>query len=274
MNANIYTENELSVSEAFDKQSVLFDDLFSSGTIIQYKRERVRAHIKNLLEPHSHILELNAGTGEDGIYFAKLGHYVHETDISSGMLQILKHKINQQDLIENITYEKCSFNSLEKLRNRVPYDLIFSNFAGINCTDKLDQVLDTMMDLLKPHGKITLVFLPTFCLWEFLMMFKGNFNTAFRRFCGRKGAKAHIEGVYFKCWYYHPSHIIRKLKPAFDVIGYEGLCTIVPPSYIAHFPEKHPKLYGFSKEKENSWKGKWPWRCMGDYVILSFQKKE
>ena len=51
-----------------------------------------------------------------------------------------------------------------------PYDMIFSNFAGLNCTGELDKVLASFSSLLKPKGIVTLVLLPGFCLWEFLLI--------------------------------------------------------------------------------------------------------
>lgn len=272
MNTDIYMENEHHVLEAFNKQSVLFDELYSSNSMIEYKRQRVRDHVMKFLKPGSYILELNAGTGEDAIYFAKHGHHIHATDISSGMLEMLEQKVIQYQLTNKITFENCSYTSLSKLKNNGPYDLIFSNFAGINCTNQLDLILDSLPALLKPGGVITLVFLPPFCLWEFLMLFKGKFKTAFRRFCGVKGAAAYIEGICFRCWYYKPSFIIKKLKLSFHVLGYEGLCTLVPPSYIEGFADRHLNSYRILKEHEARLKNKWPWRDIGDYVTLSFKK--
>ena len=173
-----------------------------------------------------------------------------------------------------VTFELCSFTKLETLDQQGPYDLIFSNFAGLNCTGQLSKVLDSFTHLLKPRGFVTLVLLPRFCLWEFLLLFKGKFRTAFRRFSGRKGTKAKIEGEYFRCWYYDPSFIRRHLKRSFDVVALEGLCSLVPPSYMEHFAENHPGLYRFLVKKENGWKTKWPWKVMGDYYIITLQKKQ
>ena len=265
--------NEKIVAAAFNKQAGIFDDQYSSNSIIQYKRERVRNHVQQYLLPHSNILELNAGTGEDAIYFARRGHRVHATDIAKGMQDILQQKTAQFDLKNKISNELCSFTSLENLQNKGPYDLIFSNFAGLNCTGELDKVLYSFADLLNPNGIVTLVILPSFCLWETLLIFKGNFKTAFRRFFSKKGVHAHIEGEYFRCWYYNPSYIIHRLKGSFDLLGYEGLCTIVPPSYIEHFAEKYPRVYQQLKIKENRLKSKWPWKMIGDYYIISLRKK-
>ena len=115
--------------------------------------------------------------------------------------------------------------------------------------------------------------MPKFCFWEFLLIFKGKFKTATRRFFSSKGRKARIEENFFKCWYYNPSFITECLNEDFKLLSVEGLCTIVPPSYIENFAEKYPNLYNFLKDKENKLKSKWPWKYVGDYYIISFQKK-
>jgi ubiquinone/menaquinone biosynthesis C-methylase UbiE len=63
--------NEQIAETAFSKQSGVFDALYSDNTIINYKRKRVREHILRYLKPGSHILELNSGTGEDALFFAR-----------------------------------------------------------------------------------------------------------------------------------------------------------------------------------------------------------
>ncbi|MGZ3749768.1 MAG: class I SAM-dependent methyltransferase [Mucilaginibacter sp.] len=265
--------NELNAADAFTGQSVIFDELYSANTIINYKRERVRDHVLKYLAPAGSILELNSGTGEDAIYFAGKGFKVHATDISTGMQEQLKLKVQKRKLGGCISNELCSYTNLEHLKNKGPYDLILSNFAGLNCTDELDKVLGSFSALLKPNGMVTLVILPKFCLWETLLLFKGKFRTAFRRFFSSKGRTAHIEGNYFKCWYYDPSYITKRLKGSFDVLGIEGLCTIVPPSYIEGFAEKHPSAYKFLKNWEGKLKSRWPWRVIGDYYVISLRKK-
>ncbi|MEO6522708.1 MAG: class I SAM-dependent methyltransferase [Mucilaginibacter sp.] len=265
--------NEQATAEAFSKQSVIFDEIYSKNTIVNYKRERVRTHVLNYLKPNSAILELNSGTGEDAVFFAQRGHYIHATDISTGMQLELRNKAERNGLSDTISTELCSYTQLNQLQNRGPFDHIFSNFAGLNCTDKLDGVLLSLSPLLKQGGMATLVLLPKFCLWESLLVFKGKFKTAVRRLFSSNGAKAHIEGTYFKCWYYNPSFVINTLKDSFDLVDLEGLCTIVPPSYIENFAEKHASAYSYLKKKENELKKSWPWRSIGDYYIITLKKK-
>ena len=264
--------NQLHASEAFSKQAPVFDQLYGSNSIIAYKRQRVREHILKYAQPGESMLELNCGTGEDALFFAQNGFTIHATDISEEMLSMLNQKVKASGLEEMISTESCSFSELVTLNNQGPFDVVYSNFGGLNCTSELDKVLFQVKPLIKPGGTITLVIISKFCLWETLLIFKGKFKTAFRRFFSKRGRKAHIEGHYFKCWYYNPSFIQNILKKDFHLLNVEGLCTIVPPSYIENFAEKYPKAFSFLRRKEDQLKSKWPWKYLGDYFIISFKK--
>lgn len=273
MKTTLTIDNERHAEAAFTAQSDVFDQIYSGNAIINYKRERVRNHVLQYLPPNSSILELNSGTGEDALFFAQKEHKVHATDISAGMQRELRQKIEAAGLGERVSTEICSFTNLSQLKSKGPYDLIFSNFAGLNCTRDLDKVLSSFAGLVKADGVVTLVILPKFCLWETLLIFKSKFRTAFRRFFSANGRKAHIERAHFKCWYYNPSFVISSLKDQFELLSIEGLCTIVPPSYIEGFAEKHPVVYKFLKAKEDKLKSRRPWKYMGDYYIISLKKR-
>jgi ubiquinone/menaquinone biosynthesis C-methylase UbiE len=271
---NAHQINERYAEQAFSRQSGIFDDIYSGNGIVNYKRDRVREHVLQYLEPGASILELNSGTGEDAVFFAKRGHFVHATDIAIGMQEQLKNKAAANKLSHLISNEICSFTQLELLKNKGQYDHIFSNFAGLNCTNELDKVIASLPNLLKPGGTVTMVILPGFCLWETVLLFRGKFKTAFRRFFSKNGRKAHLEGIYFTCWYHNPSKIARLAKQDFEVLAIEGLCTIVPPSYIENFDIKYPTTFQWLKKWEYKLRNTWPFRVMGDYYIISLRKKK
>lgn len=266
-------DNELQAEAAFSAQSGVFDRIYATDAIIEYKRARVRQHILNFVPAGKRILELNAGTGEDAIFFAQHGYQVHATDISAGMQSVLTTKVKAGGLSAQISNEICSYTQLDELKDRGPYDANFSNFGGLNCTAELDKVLVSLPTLIKPGGTATLVIIPKFCLWETLLVFKGKFKTAFRRFNAANGRNAHIEGEYFKCWYYNPSYVIKHTAQHFDVLALEGLCTIVPPSYIEGFGNKHPSLFKCLKRWEDRFKAVWPFKYMGDYFVITLRRK-
>lgn len=265
--------NELKVSEAFTRQAEVFDQLYADDKIVRYKRRRVRHHILEHAKKNGSMLELNCGTGEDAIFFAQKGFKVHATDISKGMLDVLKKKIQGSVYEDRVTTEQCSFTELELLSEKQTYDYVYSNLGGLNCTADLNKVLQSLGSLVKQGGVVTLVIISRFCLWESLLLFKGKFKTAFRRLLAAKGSYAQVEGKKFNCWYYRPSFVQKSLEDKFDLIELEGLCTIVPPSYIYNFADKYPRAFQQMVNKEERLKDKWPWNRIGDYFIISFRKR-
>jgi len=116
-----------------------------------------------------------------------------------------------------VSQELCSFTALENLSDKGPFDCIFSNFAGLNCTGDLQKVLASFDYLLKPGGKVVLVVLPGFCLWETLLMFRGKFKTASPAFfLVPVEERQKLMALFFTCWYYSPGFIRRALNKKFE----------------------------------------------------------
>ncbi len=262
----------LNAEKAFDAQAGVFDDIYGKNEIINYKRERVRNHINKYLAKNISILEINAGTGVDAVYFSGLGHSVHATDISKEMIKILEQKIISNNLQDLITTEICSYNSLENLAEKGPYDCIFSNFGGLNCSGDLNQVMHSFDNLLKPGGICTLVIMPKYCLWEILLLLKGNFKNAFRRLKHTNGTPAKIGENNFLCWYYSKKDIVHAAGKKYRLVASETLCCFVPPSYFENFANRFPIFFSFLKGMENRLRNKWPWNNFGDYLILTLRK--
>ncbi|MBA2746252.1 MAG: class I SAM-dependent methyltransferase, partial [Flavisolibacter sp.] len=215
--------NEAKVEAAFSAQAKIFDAEFCNNPVIQYKRQRVRTVVETLVPQGSSILELNCGTGEDAVYFGSRGYQVLATDLSDAMVDETHQKIMLHELENLVTVRQLSFHNLDQLNPPGKFDLIFSNFGGLNCTGDLNNVLLYFDRLLNRGGVVTLVMMPGFCLWESLLLFKGEFKTATRRFFKFNGSAAIIEGKPFKCFYYAPSFITSRLKNQFEVELMEGL---------------------------------------------------
>ncbi|ANI88437.1 hypothetical protein A9P82_03435 [Arachidicoccus ginsenosidimutans] len=262
--------NEELVSKAFSFQSVVFDELNEGNKLTHHLREIYRKEIVKNAKPGSNILELNCGTGIDGIYFAAQGFNVLSTDNAEGMFDVLNQKINKYHLEQNIQTKLCSFNELYELRDK-KFDYIISNFGGLNCTDNLKEVLYQLKEHLNENGKVTLVIMPKVSPWELVMALKGDFKTAFRRF--KKHTKAHIEGVYFSVYYYNPSYIIKRLKFDFDVLTLKGIYFAVPPEFYQRFVERYPKMYKILQKIERGMGNHFPFNRCCDHFLITLQKK-
>ncbi len=263
-------EQEQKVSEAFSKQSFVFDEADSKNQILQWMRWRARKHVINIWMQGNHILELNAGTGIDAVFFAENGYNVYATDNASGMIRVLEKKIHENHLERKITTQLCSFLELEKLEGK-KFDHIFSNFGGLNCTDKLQDVINSFHALLRPGGTVTLVIMPPICPWELLYFFKGNFKLAFRRL-KNGGAPSHLEGVNFTTWYYSPSAVKKMFGKNYSILSITGLGITVPPPFLENFPLRYPALFRRLITIENSIATKAPFHSWADHFIISAKK--
>src|SRR5215831_16929809 len=87
-------DNSIPVSEAFSRQSSHYDADDLQNPLLHDMRVQVYQHVSKFLNKPSRILELNSGTGIDALYFAQHGHLVHATDLSDGMIEQIKMKID------------------------------------------------------------------------------------------------------------------------------------------------------------------------------------
>ena len=262
--------NEQTVSDAFSRQSPVFDDIDKASSSIIWMRERVRKEVMNYLQPGNRILELNCGTGIDSVFFAQQGYEVLATDNAEGMLSRLNEKITTLNLQDKLSSKRCSFNNIDEL-NEGTFDYVFSNFGGLNCTDKLYEVLHGVNKILKPDGYFSFVIMPAVCPWEMIMMFRGYFKTAFRRF-KKGGTPAHLEGLHFQCYYYNPDYVIKHAGNDFECCSVKGLCITVPPPFIENFFERHPKTFRFLERIENRIWDKGPFSRWADHYIITMKK--
>lgn len=256
-----------SVKEAFSRQSEYFDEYEEQNQILKWMRNVTRAHISKYLRNKDRILELNAGTGLDAVYFAEKGNKIHCIDISDGMLKKLDEKINTGKLNTLISYQVLSFTELDKLKNN-SFDYIFSNFGGLNCIENLKDVFIHFSNILEPGGKVTLVIIPPVCPWELSLIFKGNFKTAFRRL-HKNGITANVEGIQFTTYYHSVSKTIDALGPDFRIIDIQGLASVSPPPYMINFPIKLHNLYKILTRFDEKLSRYFPFNRCADHFILT-----
>ena len=101
------------VKEAFSLQSSGYDDYEMLHSTLKFMRSEVRNHVMNLLREGDRILEINAGTGTDAVFFAKNGFNVHATDISGGMIFQLKYKVAKFNLEDRVSVQCMNIAELK-----------------------------------------------------------------------------------------------------------------------------------------------------------------
>jgi SAM-dependent methyltransferase len=255
------------VSEAFSRQSPMFDAL-DEAPLIQWVRSRVRAATMRWLRPGQRMLEINCGTGIDSLWFAEQGLHVTATDDAPGMLAELERKTGPA-MRSNVEIGRCSFLELENLAP-LRTEVVFSNFGGINCTDRLSKVLKGIDARLVPGGICALVIMPHCSPWELLEAVRGNFALSCRRY-RKGGASAQVEGVPFHCWY-HDARDVRRALPGYAVLDRMALSFFMPPPHLGPFAARHPRLTRYAARLEHAL-CRWPFiRSRGDHYLIILRK--
>lgn len=239
-----------SVNRAFSTQSTHYDIDDQSNYVIQDLRKQVYEHVANYMKPASRILELNAGTGIDAKYFASLGHSVLATDLSEGMVGQLRSK--------NLETLQLSYDRINEIDEK--FDYVFSNFGGLNCIDDLNKVTTHLPGLLRSNGIVTFVVMPKVCPWELA-------SFTLRRL-KKGGAMAHIDGEYFRTWYFSLSDIRNAFGNRFELIESEGLAALSPPPHKTDL-----KSYKFLRRLDRTFNKLFPFNRWADHIIVTFRLK-
>jgi ubiquinone/menaquinone biosynthesis C-methylase UbiE len=230
-------------SASFDSAAQQYDETFTNTEIGKLQRDRVWNYLESILPNQSiNILELNCGTGEDAIWLAKKDHNILATDISDKMLSIAKMKIENLHLSKNIIVEQLDINKIHKFTAVNKFDLIFSNFGGLNCLTpiELNSLSNNFKNLLNPNGKFVAVVMSDFCMIEslyFLLKFK--LNSVFRR---KKMQQTNINDSIIDTYYYPPNGFYEHFKTNFKLNNTIAIGILIPPSYLNVFLENKKNL--------------------------------
>lgn len=259
------------IAEAFSRTAEKYDAFAEDHPHLTRMRNKVYAHMTRHIRPSSCILELNAGTGTDAVQLAQRGYSVHATDISPGMLNRLREKVQDLNLEDCITWEARSFLSLDDVPG-APFDAVFSDLGGLNCVPDLTPVIQQLPKVLKAGGIVTWVLMPHVCLWEIGEMFRGNFRLAFRRFA-KNAVRANLEGLQFDIYYFSPQQVIQWFGEEYDLLALEGLSVITPTAESKKFVRQFPRLYRALSWLDDRLSTRWPWYGWGDFYILTMRYK-
>jgi len=223
----------------FDHIASPYDSLFSRSAIGLLQRKTVWNYIEGVLPELSgfEMLELNCGSGEDAVLFGERGFNLVATDISEETLKLTEKKAEQYSMQNKISSHYVDLDSFNETLFDKKFDLIFSNFGGINCVnpDSLKTLFQKLPSLLNPGGRFVGVVMPRFCAWEtifFLLRFQ--FRKAFRRM-SRKDSYSDLHGNNVKTWYYTPSQITSWTREQFRVVSVKPIGLALPSSYLERF---------------------------------------
>lgn len=261
------------MSESFSVYAANYDADFSKSEIGILQRNRVWFFLKkNLGGKPLHILELNCGTGIDALWFARRGSNVLATDISSEMVnRAAENTMAFKDKVKTIT---CDCRKILDVVKEKKYDVIFSNFSGLNCLSEAElfDLNNSINHALNKDGKFIACFFGTKCWWEKLyFLFKFNFKKMKRR-GDKKKSLVKIKDEVFDTWYFSPSTVSKIFSSDFVLKEKMPVGLFVPPSYLNSFFKRIP----FALKALSVLESIFSFSVLADYAdhyVVYFEKK-
>jgi hypothetical protein len=147
----------------------------------------------------------------------------------------------------------------------VAFDIVFSNFGGLNCIRDVSILRDTLARLIRPRGVLAVCVMSRFCLWESAYFaVKGSFKQAARRWGGNTVTSAGL-----RLFYPSSRQLQRALSPGFELETDIGVGITVPPSFVRSASSAMlRRMASVDAHIEASRIG----RMIGDHRLLAFRR--
>ena len=260
---------------AFDVLAADYDTSFSQSLTGQAQRAVSRQRLQSFLAGKGmlRILEINCGTGEDAWWLASLGHTVVATDQSDYMIQEAKQKGSSGT--SNPSFITCSFDQLGPTLQHERFDLVFSNFAGLNCISPAQLVTlnQELQQLLTKDGHIAAVIFGKYCWWETCYyLLKADGRNAFRRWTSKPVAARLTDNISQPVYYYSISRFMKSMQQ-FSLLEKKPVGLFIPPSYMEHSMRRNRRVFGLLVKLESLTRVISLCSALADHTYLLLKKR-
>lgn len=220
--------------DSFDAVASTYDADFTNTFIGKIQRRRVWQYLSAQISPGSKIVELNGGTGADALFLTNQGFDVLFTEGSLEMMQVARTKIGHA-----AKYKLLNLEELENVDLGAKFDLVFSNFGGLNCISKsgLTGLNTFARNHLTEDGQLILVIMPTQNLfdqwyrrWKKIPKPMRNSEVPIRIKVGKE---------FVETYFHDPADVGNKMSD-FRMVGKQPIGFI--PSFFASFLADRPLL--------------------------------
>lgn len=271
--ASQYKTSIAATPGAFSSAAKKYDTEFTHTSTGSNQRQQVHSYLEQLLQRTSinNILELNCGTGEDALWLAGKGINVLATDIAPGMIEIAEQK---KGIAKNPSFQCLSIAAISTLAPH-SYDLIFSNFGGLNCIDPkaMQQLAADAAHLLKPGGTFVGVVMGRNCMiekWYFRL--KGDSANKNRRLTSG-AVNANVDGHTIPIYYFSPDEMESHFSAHFNVRLKRPIGLFTPPSYLESKFRMIPGLPSIAGFLDRNIASRESWSDYADHFLIEFKRK-
>lgn len=151
----------------------------------------------------------------------------------------------------NVIFQQMDIREIKNNFEEQKFDLVFSNFGGLNCIDKneIRKFGNDIKEILNPGGRIIATIMPPLFIWDFLyFLFIVDPLKGIKRLFSRP-IEAYIYESEVMVHYFSPNNFAKLLCKEFKVKKIMPVGFFLPPTYLDNYFKKHSKIL----DRLNKW---------------------
>jgi SAM-dependent methyltransferase len=266
-------------ANAFDSVAPTYDGPQGNNDLIQRMRDITWSRIGALLPAGAAtMIDLGCGTGIDAAHFAGLGHHVVATDWSPAMAQRASARGAGIAGGGSLRAEHVGAQELHVLvaAHAGSFDIAYSNFGPLNCVPDLGATATDLASLMRPGGYAVFTVMGRWCPWEIAHYARRRRWARARVRFVRDVTPVGMNGHTIWTRYFTPREFVREWtggRGEWELVGYEGLSTFVPPPYLTATAERRPALFQ-RLVRLDARTARWPVvRNAGDHFLVVLRRR-
>ncbi len=262
------------VQEAFDSASEEYDFTISHNFINTWIRKRSIRELLQLVKPEDVLLEIGCGTGAEAIQISKNVRQIIATDISQGMLNLLRQKINAKKL-ENILpvqARAANISSIAPLIDGGKVRTAYSFNGALNLEPDIGKFPLELSKLVNRGGYFVCSVRNIFCLSETIAhaaVLQAD-KLAPRR---DQPTMVSVGGIDIPAFYYSTRFMSKLFRPYFRLRKLVGLPAFLPPAYLNDYCIRFRPVTSLLERLETVLAERFPFNRLSDQTMFVFQRR-
>ena len=161
---------------------------------------------------------------------------------------------------------------LEVRKRLGTFDLVFSNFDGLNCIADPGIVLANLAGLLNPNGTAMFVFMGRRPIVEVLAnLLRGRIDRSAAR-AGKEPVRVHIGNDIFFNTYFHTIAALRtSLDPQLRIVAVRAIGLALPPTSMRGLYDRHAWWFNVCESLSRPLRNVPPFNRLGDHLLVKIK---